>query len=111
MKGSEASTENTQVLLPPICWVHRSAANPVLVREIDEGFDYCPDCVKVVAQEYRDKYPQWAGEIIEDGGYEPLRFSDSPPLCERCQCMLSCSIEVDGELHYIETEGDWCAAP
>lgn len=99
------------VLLPPICWVHRPESVPELVRDIDEGFDYCPECVKIVAQEYRDKYPQYAGDIIEAGGWEPLRFSDCPASCERCNCMLSCSIEVNGEQVYIETESDWYAAP
>lgn len=92
--------------LSPICWVSRSNANPVLVREIDEAIDYCPQCVKVVVKEYRDKFPDWSDEIFEDGGYEPLRFSDSPAICERCQVPLSCSIEVDGEMVYIETADD-----
>ena len=79
--------------------------------EVDQGIDYCPECVEIEVAKHKHRFPEHTSEIFADGGYEPLRFADSPATCERCNCMLSCSIDVDGDSFYIETEADWCAAP
>lgn len=70
--------------------------------------DYCPDCVKIVADEYRAKHPQWAEDIFECGGNDPQRESDSPAMCCRCNTPLACSV-IHGPM--IWTEAQWMKAP
>ena len=94
------------VLLPPICWVERPGN---LRDDIDQGIDYCPTCVKLVAAEYSTQFPEYAKEIEPGGCYEIYHFSDYPPTCERCHCMLSCSLSVDGKEVLIETAEQWCS--
>lgn len=94
--------------LPYISWVGRSKHIPALVRAVDEGMDYCPDCVEIVAAEYRTKHPQWAKDIFARGGNDPHRESDSPAMCCRCHTPLACSV-IHGPM--IWTEAQWMKAP
>lgn len=74
-------------VLPHVCWLADST-------QYEEAFDLCPTCASAVAAT--------ESAAIVMGG-DPARECDSPAMCERCKCALSCT--VDGVEIY--TDAEW----
>ena len=95
--------------LPPICWVGRDKCIPELERGVDEGMDYCPACVKIVADKYRARFPKHTASIYERGGQDNARESDSPAMC--CECCQPLACVVVGTDRWLNTEAQWMRHP
>jgi hypothetical protein len=86
-------TANPDTILSSIHWVHQHHAKGMpKLSAVVNCLDYCAECVDIVVAELQQQQPRWAENIMADGGWDPYRYCDSPPECDRCGEPLSFSL-------------------